>query len=163
MTNFTAEQLLEGLSPELALLFFATFARFEYALKRCSYLSKHEVGRPAEASRQALATKLGKDFFSEVQATGRAKTLIEIPPKNLLVAEHDGIAFEEGRIPPTNTIELLDQVWRVRNNLFHGNKRYPGDREYDEKLMSEVLWLIQFILQKKTELSEAFHEGLYSF
>jgi hypothetical protein len=38
--------LLEGLDPALTLSFFATFARFEYALKRCSYLKTHAWPAP---------------------------------------------------------------------------------------------------------------------
>ena len=72
--------LLEGLSPQLTLEFFATFARFEYALKCRSYLQSKNSEKAAKASRKILAEKLGPDFFEEVRSQGKIPTLFAKPP-----------------------------------------------------------------------------------
>jgi len=60
--------------------------------------------------------------------------------------------------PLTTTMQLLDAVWRVRNNLFHGNKMYPADRARDADLMDNALAVIDAIMQRMQNLSSAFHD-----
>jgi hypothetical protein len=66
------EQLLSGLPAELTLRFFATFARFEFALKHTGCLRRIEDGAVAEACRVRLRARLPQDFFETVKAPGQA-------------------------------------------------------------------------------------------
>ncbi|MFX8848575.1 hypothetical protein ABTM68_19995, partial [Acinetobacter baumannii] len=58
----------------------------------------------------------------------------------------------------SNTRQLLDAAWQVRNNLFHGNKLYPADRDRDMALMDNALAVIEAIMQRDQGLSSAFHD-----
>ena len=58
----------------------------------------------------------------------------------------------------TATDGLIRAAWRVRNNLFHGNKLFPADRVRDENLMANTLAVIEMILNHVDEVSSAFHD-----
>ncbi|MDP3692138.1 hypothetical protein [Bradyrhizobium sp.] len=154
----TTDELLNGLPPEATLRFFATFARFEFAMKQCSYLRWTELGRIAQACRESLCADLPADFFESVREAYVAPVLIERPPKNLFVQDDAQPQFGNQSPPLTTTAQLLDAVWRVRNNLFHGNKMYPADRGRDAELMNNALAVIDAIMQRKQNLSSAFHD-----
>jgi hypothetical protein len=154
----TTDQLLYGLPPDETLRFFATFARFEFAMKQCGYLRWTGHGRVAEASREKLGADLPADFFDSVRNGHIAPTLIERPPKNLHVRDDAQPQFGVQAAPLTTIGQLLNAVWQVRNNLFHGNKMYPADRERDAALMSDALAVVDAIMQRKDSLSTAFHD-----
>jgi hypothetical protein len=154
----TTNQLLNGLPPEETLLFFATFARFEFAMKQCGYIQRTNDGDVAMACRKKLAAALPESFLQSVQDAQIAPVLIELPPKNLFVQDNAQPQFGDQPLAPTTTVELLDAVWRVRNNLFHGNKMYPTDRERDAALMGNALAVLHAIMQQNQNLSSAFHE-----
>jgi hypothetical protein len=61
--------------------------------------------------------------------------------------------------PVTNVAGLVESAKRVRNDLLHGNKMFAYDRVRDEKLMREVLWLLESNMKKKAHIREAF-DGL---
>jgi len=144
----TTDELLNGLPPDQTLRFFATFARFEFAMKQCGYLHWTDHGETAQACRERLGASLPADFFASVRDGRLAPTLIARPPKNLY-----------DQAPPlTTTRQLLNAVWQVRNNLFHGNKMYPADRARDAALMQNALAVIDAIMQWKHDLSSAFHD-----
>ena len=63
----------------------------------------------------------------------------------------------------TTTRGLLDAVWRVRNNLFHGNKLNPADRVRDAALMNDTLAVIEMFLECDPNLSSAFYEPQHFF
>ena len=151
-------ELLNGLPPDETLRFFATFARFEFAMKQCGYLQWTEHGRVAQACRESLGAELTVDFFESVRDGQIATTLVERPPNNLYVQDDAHPQFGNQSPPLTTTGQLLNAVWRVRNNLFHGNKMYPADRERDVALMSDALAVIDAIMQCKQDLSSAFHD-----
>lgn len=154
----TTDELLNGLPPDETLRFFATFARFEFAMKQCGYLRLTEHGTVAEACRERLGADLPADFFNSVRDARIATTLVEQPPKNLHVQDDAQPQFGTQAPPLTTTRQLLNAVWRVRNNLFHGNKMYPADRERDAALMNDALAVIDAIMQRKESLSSAFHD-----
>jgi hypothetical protein len=154
----TTHQLLNGLPADETLRFFATFARFEFAMKQCGVLRRTEHNRVAEACREKLSARLPADFFESIRDSQIALTLIERPPKNLFVQTDGPLQFGNELPPLTNTRQLLDAVWHVRNNLFHGNKIYPADRERDTALMDNALAVIDAIMQRDQDLSSAFHE-----
>jgi hypothetical protein len=150
------EQILDGLPEKTTVRFFATFARFEFALMRCRYLRVN--GRNlAEADWTRLPEDLGGDFFADALASGKVSTLINVPPKTLIV-QNGNAEFGPDPGPVKNAAELFKAARRVRNNLFHGNKMFASDRQRDAKLMSEVLWLIEFTMDRLPAVREAFDE-----
>jgi hypothetical protein len=154
----TTHQLLNGLPADETLRFFATFARFEFAMKQCGFLRRTEHNRVAEACREKLSARLPADFFESIRDAQTAAALIERPPKNLFVQTDARRQFGNELPPLSNTRQLLDAVWQVRNNLFHGNKMYPADRERDAALMGNALAVIDAIMQRDQNLSSAFHD-----
>ncbi|MEH2484496.1 hypothetical protein [Bradyrhizobium sp. AZCC 2230] len=143
----TAEQLLNGLPPDLTLRFFATFARMEFALKQLRLLRFTTEGEVAQMGQPPLVARLGAGFFQAVQAAHVADTLIAIPPKHFLVNGDGGVKFGAQPAPIATTSDLIGATWRVRNNLFHGNKLFPANRERDERLMTDALAVLGMILQ----------------
>jgi hypothetical protein len=161
MVTLDTKQLLNGLPEGLILHFFATFARFEYALKRCRYLKKTGKGQPAEVSYEKLAQDLPANFLQSVLDAERAKCLMGDPPRSLVVTDY-GIGFGPQPEAVQDTAELLRYLWRVRNNLFHGGKSLPGSRDRDQQLMVDVLDVIEMIMDEKQEISHVFHDlGYY--
>jgi hypothetical protein len=154
----TTHQLLNGLPADETLRFFATFARFEFAMKQCRFLRRTEHNRVAEACREKLSAHLPADFFESIRDAGTASTLIGRPPKNLFVQTDAPHQFGNELPSLTNTRQLLDAAWQIRNNLFHGNKLYPADRERDMALMDNALAVIDAIMQRDQNLSSAFHD-----
>jgi hypothetical protein len=154
----TTDQLLNGLPPKATLRFFASFARFEFAMKQCGYVSKTDDGDVALACRRKLAAGLPKHFFQRIRDEEIAPVLMRRPPKNLFMRDGAQPQFGDQPSAPATTKQLLDAVWRVRNNLFHGNKMYPADRERDTALMDDALAILDAIMQQKQDLSSAFHE-----
>jgi hypothetical protein len=153
----STDDLLNGLDRELTLRFFATFARFEFALKQTGVRQHTADGRPALASRIELARRLPTNFFHTLNQAKTARTLIERPPKNLLV-QNGGLEFSVQPPPLETTGDVLEAMWNVRNNLFHGNKVYPADRARDAALMMAVLAVIDAVLNSNHEIAAAFHE-----
>jgi hypothetical protein len=152
------ENLLNGLEPGLALQFFATFARLEFAMKYSGCLKRTDNGRVAEASPSRLSARLPADFFENVRASGAADVIINEPPKNLYVLADGSLGFEPVAGPLTNTMDLLNAVWRVRNNLFHGNKMHPTNRARDTELMRSALVVIDAVLHAEHAIGGAFRE-----
>jgi hypothetical protein len=93
-------RVLAGLPQNTTLEFFATFARFEYALIYSGYVSDRR--HRAEADWAKLTNDLGDDFFAQVNATGKAATLINAPPKKLIV-EDNAAKFGQAPAPVTTT------------------------------------------------------------
>lgn len=152
----TTEELLNGLSPDLTLRFFATFARMEFALKQRRLLRVTAEGEVAQMGQPRLVARLGAGFFRSVVAAHVAETLIAIPPKHFIVNGDGGVEFGEQPVPITTT--SIDATWRVRNNLFHGNKLFPANRDRDEDLMTDALAVLNMILQALPDVSMAFQE-----
>ena len=154
----TAEELLNGLSPDLTLRFFATFARMEFALKQLGLLRFTTEGEVAQIGQPRLVARLGVAFFQIAQSAHVAETLIAIPPKHFIVDGDGGAGFGPQPAPIATTSDLIGATWRVRNNLFHGNKLFPANRERDEHLMRDALAVLDMILQVLPGVSMAFQE-----
>jgi hypothetical protein len=159
----TTEELLNGLSPELTLRFFATFARMEFALKQLRLLRVAGEGEVAQMGQPRLVARLGAGFFRAVEADRVAETLIAIPPKHFIVNSDGGVEFGPQPAPIATTSDLIGATWRVRNNLFHGNKLFPANRERDERLMTDALAVLDMILQALPDVSMAFQEPQQHF
>jgi len=148
-------RILSGLPRTTTLEFFASFARFEYALMYSGYLTARQAR--AVADWEKLTNELGNAFFAQVSAADRMPTLINDPPKKLIVRD-DAARFGPPPAPVTTTAGLLAAARQVRNNLFHGNKMFALNRERDIILMLEVLWLLDFMMERLPAVRLAFDE-----
>jgi hypothetical protein len=97
-----------------------------------------------------------------VEAAQVADTLIALPPKHFLVNGDGGVKFGAQPAPVTNTSDLIGATWRVRNNLFHGNKMFPANRERDRRLMTDALAVLDMILEARPEVWSAFYEPQFT-
>jgi hypothetical protein len=127
----------QNLAP-IALEFFATFSRFEFALKRGNYAAGDE-GKKASPDWIGFASDLGDDFFKQMEAADPARIFFEAPPKRLTIKVGGGVEFTD-QDKLTNTQMLLAAVGLVRNNLFHGEKIWMGER--DEALIRASLFVL---------------------
>jgi len=154
----TTEELLNGLSPDMTLRFFAIFARMEFALKQLRFLRLTAEGDVALMDQPRLVARLGAGFFQAVQATHSAETLIAIPPKHFVVNGEGGVEFGPQPAAIATTADLIGATWRVRNNLFHGNKLFPTNRDRDTRLMTDALAVLDMIRQALPDVDAAFQE-----
>ncbi|MCB1467525.1 MAG: hypothetical protein AB7I79_18835 [Rhizobiaceae bacterium] len=129
---------IESSLEPVALEFFATFSRFEFALKRGGY-ALGAVGGRASPNWIKFASDLGNDFFSRMRDAEAAKIFFEAPPKRLTVKPDGGVEFTE-QAALANTQMLLEAVGLVRNNLFHGEKAWIGER--DDRLLRASLFVL---------------------
>ncbi len=153
--NLGRAKLSEG-----AVKLIATFLRFEFALKECGFGPKDG---DAQVEWGRVTKELGQPFYTSIDQSGKAETIMRRPPKKQVSREH---ALEwKPQDPPANVQELFEAVRRVRNNLVHGGK--AGDPEYDpddpsrnERLIREAQWIIEKALHKMEDVKIHF-EGLY--
>lgn len=124
--------------------FFATFARFEYAMKRSCYLKNPEPLQPANANWDSFADDLGTDFFQTCKVEPTLHVLFERPPRRLFVLQNCQVDFRQPRTA-NNFCELFLLVRDVRNSLFHGEKYVQ--RERDNELIIAALTLLDFAWQ----------------
>lgn len=127
----------QNLAP-IALEFFATFSRFEFALKRGTYAAGYE-GKRASPDWIRFAGDLGDNFFTQMEAAHAARIFFEAPPKRLTIKVGGGVEFTD-QAKLANTQMLLEAVGLVRNNLFHGEKIWVGER--DEALIRASLFVL---------------------
>lgn len=131
-THRTLIPSIAGGNGELVLEFFATFSRFEYALKRAHFVNSdrnHNVlpawEKFADKLNGRIAAITNKDFVE-----ARSYLLGKPPRKQVLTEPGKSTDWEwkpnSRRSTDSEERYLLRLVCDVRNNLFHGGK-YPGD------------------------------------
>lgn len=117
-----SQALIDALNipRELTLEFLATFARFEYALKRSGYLAGNDQRVQADWNRYGNdLVALGDDALQSVFEV--AEYLEANPP--LKQVKRDGDLGWALRDPEKAKIRgILLNLRTVRNNLFHGGK-----------------------------------------
>lgn len=144
--------------PNGASRFFATFARFEFALKVVNFFLVDNKGS-VRADWDRFAGQLPASFFQSIAASGKANTLLNEPPKKQTIVA--GSLDFKTQSKPRNTLELFVAIRRMRNNLFHGGKSGdPEGTERNERLISEAHWVIEQALLAHEEVRYAF-EGRY--
>jgi hypothetical protein len=114
--------------------FFATFARFEYAMKRAGYLKHDKPGTSAEAGWDGFAAALGPAFFNECKADPELQILFTAPPQLLKVdrAAEGGSTVAWKKARAVNGVASFFQVVKdIRNSLFHGEKQVHSARDGD--------------------------------
>jgi hypothetical protein len=112
----------------------------------------------AQIGHPHLVARLGPEFCQIVQKANGARTLIALPPKHFIVTGGGGVEFGPQPEPIRTTSDLVGTTWRVRNNLFHGNKLFSANRERDEALMTDALMILELIMQALPDASMAFRE-----
>lgn len=110
--------------PDITLEFLATFARFEYALKRAGYANGNEQGVQPDWNRLGRELAGGPDAaLAEVY---RAGEYLEANPPMKQVQRGGVLAWKRINEEPSRIQKLLFDVRTVRNNLFHGGKFPEG-------------------------------------
>lgn len=145
--------------PGNALTFFATFSRFEYALKRSRFLTHDHPGQRAEPNWDSFANSLHREFFNQLGNEVATKYLFEQPPKLMQVGQHGDLDWVEKSAPNCNQA-LFGAVRRVRNNLFHGEKTVLDDR--DGKLINAALCVLDSVFAEASKTSQS-HKKLKEF
>ncbi len=108
--------------------FFATFARFEYALKRAGYLKYEKPGTTAEAGWDQFSADLGPDFYAQCKELGELQVLFVAPPRLLKVDGNRSVTWKKARA--VNSVsDFLQVIKDVRNSLFHGEKQVHSERD----------------------------------
>jgi hypothetical protein len=120
--------------PKLAREFFATFSRFEFALKRGGFAAG-AVGGPASPDWNRFSNLLGQPFLDKMRQAPEAVVYFTEPPRKLMVVALDEVNFVDQ--PAIGGVQQLFEALRLaRNNLFHGDKPYIGGR--DETLLKQT-------------------------
>ncbi len=145
---------------EEAVKFIATFLRFEFALKEDGFSPN---ANDAQVDWGRVTQELGCTFYTSIQESGKAETIMRRPPKKQVSRDH---RLEwKPQDPPENVHELFEAIRRVRNNLVHGGKSGdpeddPDDPHRNENLIREAQWIVEQALHKMETVRIHF-EGLY--
>ncbi len=138
---------------------FKVMMRLEFALKEIG-CGRRGRGQVAEVDWDKFANeRLGKKFFDEIKASGKAITLMEQPPKRQVINEQKSLSWEKVGAA-SNIQDFVGALRRVRNNLFHGGKSGDPDRDRNDALVKDALFAVDAILQYDSELQMMF-EGKY--
>lgn len=160
-------QIIDSLEidKEKVIQFFFVFSRFEYALKRASYVSGG-VGSKVSPNWDTFAKEIDATFWPAM--TPELETAVaylqEHPPMKQIVKDSNhSIGWEKTNYDKEGLRGLLLMVRTVRNNLFHGGK-YPElpkqDESRDTKLLESCLAILQACLPLHEEVRMHFFEKL---
>jgi hypothetical protein len=148
---------------DLVFAFFATFSRFEYALKRTRFLKQKEKAEPDW-------DKFSNHIRDQLHGMDRTKYqkarayLLNNPPKTQVIV-HDRLEWQATLQGHGESEEryLLRLVATVRNNLFHGGK-YPvplgpvPDVVRNRELLTSALTVLECCLELSPAVRSAFGE-----
>lgn len=157
-------------TPKLACEFLHVFSRFEYALKRTSFLKKGARGG-AEADWDKFSAELHKEIKPTEIESEEFQEAVEYffnhPPKKQIVSEVDDLEWRDEVIQESqrNFVKILALVRRVRNNLFHGGKfhgEYIYGSERDEHLIKFSLVILMECLRLNTEVETEFRKEIFN-
>lgn len=132
---------------QLVCCFLLVFSRFEFALKRLGYIRQQGDLLLVDWRRFARETTGPRDIDAVVQI------LIMRPPARQRLSD-GGLdwVFEEPPAADVVGVEwLLEMVYRVRNNLFHGGK-WPPDPARDKGLLEASLAVLGECLHLRSDL-----------
>jgi hypothetical protein len=139
------------LTNDLALKFFITFSRFEYALLAAGYHTDPTTGpllTDWDCFKCFLTKKVDPKELQPVIDAGNY--LIKNPPGKLILGPN-GPDFEPVILHKQREIEfLIEGVKRSRNNFFHGNKFYIQQLKPDRNKL--VLETSLTVLEKLLEV-----------
>jgi hypothetical protein len=129
----------------LANEFFMRFARTEYALKEAGFLK--DEGGWAKPDWDDFAGKVGNRLWDDPLIKDAIRYMEDNPPKKQVVKDKR-LDWKE-TVRPSDAKALLDCIRTVRNNLFHGGKRFGNMNkpERDEPLMQRSLEILKACLR----------------
>ena len=143
---------------ELVCEFFATFARFEYALKATPPFCGFERDR-AVPNWKCFGESVGADLAAsdDPEVMDAIRYLVNNPPQVQKFA-HGHPEFQPVALQGKNGGEkATEAAKRVRNNLFHGGKHTPhSPPERDEKLIRSALIILEACLKLRPDLRAEF-------
>jgi hypothetical protein len=139
----------------LASTFLLVFSRFEFALKSKGYATMQ--GPRLMVKWRKFEDENSSAFDTSQNATADYLPLITSPPSRQTL---DGDVFgwneEPPRVPSDADLKwLLEMVYRVRNNLFHGGK-WPTDGNHSADLIKSSMLVIAKCLEFHPPLNRAY-------
>ncbi len=140
--------------PDDAVLFFKIMMRLEYALKDLGFASQTGTFLRVDWSRYANEV-LEADFLRELVSTKSLNVLIGGPPSRQVLLGDAELSWDHAD-PIETTKDLLQAVWRVRNNLYHGGKTGHPDQDRNDDLIADSITVISRILRQDHELHDVF-------
>lgn len=151
-------QVMNQHDLQVAADFFFCFARFEYALKACGYVTDNPYVKP-DWNRYS---KTVKPAFEHPQSPAFRMALqyyTNQPPKRQ-VLKGGRLQWEDSPIPSGSIADqILTHIRTVRNNLFHGGKfkgRYLAAPERSEELMKHAMVILDACLSYDEDLRIAY-------
>lgn len=148
----------EGLRipKDLVCEFFATFARFEFAMKEAKFVQKGKDYASPDWDR--LAQEMGEQL--KVEAGSEVAAAVEYLNAKTPQVQTPVLKWEArplgGNTPVARAIHAAQ---RVRNNLFHGGKFTPHSPEgHDERLVQCSQLLITTCLEQNGGLRALFEQ-----
>jgi hypothetical protein len=120
----STDQLLSrmSLTKDLAIDFFITFARFEYALIEAGYVHQYRRGGIAPDWNAFIAFVDSLSPTEIKPALDAGKDLLISPPKQLMLDVSGPVFMAAGGAGQSPICILLRGIKQARNNLFHGGK-----------------------------------------
>ena len=143
----------------LALDFFFSFSRFEFALKENRYLEDEREGRQAKPG----WSKFERKFEGNYVLSDAGIRLIELSPQRQIVGAQCALKFvSESFDDNTSDLSKVTKLLKnVRNNLFHGGKHKPVGWD-DPARISQLLAVGVELLDELAKLDfEADYQGRY--
>jgi hypothetical protein len=135
--------------------FLLIFSRFEFALKTIGYVRLGEYS--IIVTWRKFADDYIVDFDTSQNTTAKYLPLITSPPSHQTLVDDKLEWVEEPPKEPSDADLrwLLEMVYRVRNNLFHGGK-WPIDGTRDTVLVKSSMWVIAKCLELNGPLKSAY-------
>ncbi|MGO6822240.1 hypothetical protein ACC779_07760 [Rhizobium ruizarguesonis] len=132
-----------GQVPSVTVEFFAVFSRLEFALLASGY-SGGEDGESAWVTWDRFGRDVHPSFFKEMSTDQAIAVLFEEPARKLVRQPNGDCVFQDSPVPE-DAVDLILQVRRIRNNLFHGSKIYF--RERDAQLVHAAVKVLRHLLE----------------
>jgi len=145
-------------SDKLACMFFAEFARLEYALKIAEYYRFDHRRDQLIVEWTRFAKERSVVLFFNRQHDGdldaAIQYLLEEPPKKQI----DNLRWQDCPASEEISEQLCEYTRRIRNNLFHGGKCNEDwrNRMRSEQLMRHGLTILKAFVNASPRLAEAF-------
>ncbi|SNZ21323.1 hypothetical protein [Cohaesibacter gelatinilyticus] len=148
---------------ELSRDFLISFSRFEYALKEKLYVHKGDAVKPLKVNYSKFGADIRDRFKEKMTGDPTLKKAVEYfcsePPKEQIWdGEKPRWSEQETGVEATSD-NMIQLIYRVRNNLFHGGKGWlhpEGNNERDKLLMEYALEILEAMLDCDEALKHEF-------
>lgn len=127
----------------LIFLFFKQFSSFESALRIKGFINQDATIRWDNIKNELAKNKF---LFTETQ---KRFEIVKNPPKQLrFIKDTNELHWELGNICNEDHDIAINALVRVRNNLFHGSKRFDSSEgERNVALLSEALTILGEVIK----------------